>query len=307
MNRKRSHTRGAGKTLPYLITGGIVLLVLAVIMVRLLLASLFFSPKDRLNLVFYGANTVYYSLGKSDGVDYFISFYPDLKVTVPGGYGENRVGGLGKLVEIEKKPDIFRKTFSVTTSSTVDRYFYQPSQNIYYGQDKLDVTTLKTPSPGDIFFMVSDSNLFDRLYIFFQFAKRGRDEYGEIDYRSYVGNDEMFFQDKDFVRRYQGYLYNRVYRTEQKTVQILYPSSYKTALYLSKVIEGDGIRVTDLSEYDAPSGGGGKCQVTEDAPHFSQSARAIAGFFGCTLTKGNTVSSDIIMKLGSSEKDWDVL
>ena len=66
-------------------------------------SSLFSQKKDRVNIVFYGKNTVYYSLGKYDGVHYFISFYPDVKVKVPGGYGNYRVGGLGKLVELEKK------------------------------------------------------------------------------------------------------------------------------------------------------------------------------------------------------------
>ena len=86
-------------------------------------SSLFSQKKDRVNVVFYGKNTVYYSLGKYDGVHYFISFYSDVKVKVPGGYGNYRIGGLGKLVELEKS-DIFRKTFSVTTASTVDRYFF---------------------------------------------------------------------------------------------------------------------------------------------------------------------------------------
>lgn len=302
MKRKRH-----ASLLPYVAALILVAAVILIILVRQLLASLFFSPKDRLNVVFYGANTVYYSLGKSDHVDYFISFYPDLKVSVPGGYGENRVGGLGKLVSLEGKPDIFRKAFSVTTASTVDRYFYNPSQNIYYGQDKLDITTLKQPAIHDIFFNASDANFFDRLYVFLQFLNRGRDDFEEIDYRSYVGNDEMFFQDKDFERRYQGYLYNRMYRTEQKTVQILYPSSYKTALYVSKVIDGDGIRVVDLTQYDPPKHGEGKCQVTEEASRFSQSSRAIADYFGCTLVSGHTVSSDIIMKLGTTENDWEVL
>lgn len=293
--------------LPYVIIVLVVVLVFCVIAVRQLLSSLFFSPKDRLNVIFYGTNTVFYSLGKSDNVDYFMSFYPDLKVSVPGGYGDYRVGGLGKLVSLEHKPDILRKAFSVTTSSTIDRYFYQATNDIYYGQEKLDIASLKAPSFRDIFFASSDSNFFDRFFVFLQFAQRGRDQYEEIDYRSYLGNDEEFFQDKDFERRYQGYLYNRAFRKEQKTVQILYASSYKTAVYLSKIIEGDGIRVVDLSEYDTPAGGGGKCQVIEDAPSFSISSRSVALFFGCSLTRGKTVSSDIIMKLGDTERLWEVL
>jgi len=267
-------------------------------------SSLFFQKKDRVNVVFYGKNTVYYSLGKYDGVHYFISFYPDVKVKVPGGYGNYRVGGLGKLVELEKKSDIFRKTFSVTTASTVDRYFFFPSQNIYYGKEEMDEDSLAFPTYKDIFFSTSNSNVFDRIFIFFQFLGKRKRQFSEIDYKSMLGTDEEFFQDKDFAKKYQGFLYNRIYRKEKKTVQIQYENSYKTALFISKIIEGNGIRTVDLSNANPTKG---MCEVIEDAKAFSQTTKDMAGFFGCILKRGRPASSDILMKLGSVEKEWEIL
>lgn len=267
-------------------------------------SSLFFQKKDRVNVVFYGKNTVYYSLGKYDGVHYFISFYPDVKVKVPGGYGNYRVGGLGKLIELEKKSDLFRKTFSVTTASTVDRYFSFPSQNIYYGKEEMDEDSLVFPTYKEIFFSTSNSNVFDRLFIFFQFLGKRKRQFSEIDYKSFLGTDEEFFQDKDFAKKYQGFLYNRIYRKEKKTVQIQYEKSYKTALFISKIIEGDGIRTVDLSDTNFIKGA---CEVIEDAESFSQTAKDMSGFFGCLLKRGQPTSSDILMKLGSVEKEWEIL
>lgn len=281
-----------------------VFLTIALIIIHQLQVSLFFQKKDRLNIVFYGPDTVYYSVGKWDGVNYFISFYPDVKVKVPGGYGSYRVGGLGKLVELEKKADLYRKTFSVTTASTVDRYFYRKSSDIYYGQKELDEETLSLPGFSDIFFTPSNSNLFDRIYVYLQLAGKGRGKFTRIDYKSSLGTDEEFFQDKDFAKKYLGFFFNRIYRKEQRQVQIQYSDSYKTAFFLSKVIEGDGIRVSDLSETDGIKG---RCQVIEEGTDFSRSARDLASFFGCNLKNGTTESSDIIMKLGTLEKDWEIL
>lgn len=281
-------------------------LAVAVIVYNQLKSSLFFQKKDRINIVFYGKNTVYYSLGKYDNVHYFISFYPDVKVKVPGSYGNYRVGGLGKLAYLEKNNDLYRKTFSVTTASTVDRYFFGKTQDIYYGKDEVGEDALDFPSAGDIFFMPSNSNAFDRLFLYLQFVGKRKSQFGKIDYKSSLGVDEEFFQDKDFAKKYQGFLYNRIYRKEQKSVQVYYRSSYKTAFFISKVIEGDGIRVSDLSEKPLALSGV-KCEIIEEGTVFSQSAKDLSAFFGCRLTRGSTESSDIIMKLGSAEKEWEIL
>ncbi|MFA5136465.1 MAG: hypothetical protein WC489_03665 [Patescibacteria group bacterium] len=274
------------------------------IIFRQLQASLFFQNKDRINLVFYGKNTTYYSLGKSDSIHYFISFYPDVKIKVPGGYGNYRIGALGKLVNLEHNNDLFRKAFSVTTASSLDRFFYQNKTEIFYGKDQIEVDSLHFPSAGDIFFSSSNSNIFDRIYIFIRFFGKRSRQFAQIDFKRDMGLDEEFFQDKDFAKKYQGILYNRIYREEQKTVQIIYHSSYKTALFLSKIIEGDGIRVVDISQGKSEKG---DCEIVENGENFSVSAKDLASFYGCTLKNGQTDSSDIIIKLGLLEKEWEIL
>ena len=119
-----------------------------------------------------------------------------------------------------------------------------------------------------------------------------------------LGTDEEFFQDKDFAKKYQGFLYNRIYRKEKKTVQIQYENSYKTAVFISKIIEGDGIRIVDLSDTNFIKG---TCEVIEDTETFSQTAKDMSRFFGCILKRGQPTSSDILMKLGSVEKEWEIL
>ncbi|OGK62641.1 hypothetical protein A2334_03285 [Candidatus Roizmanbacteria bacterium RIFOXYB2_FULL_38_10] len=280
--------------------------VMVFIFFKQLSASLFFIKKDRINVVYYGKNTIFYSLGKYDGVHYFISFYPDVKVKVPGGYGSYRVGALGKMIVLEKKSDLIRKAFSATIASTVDKYYYRSSQEIYYGKEELDETSFGFPSFGDIFFSPSNSNIFDRIFIFLKFVGKQKRQFEKIEYKSYIGVEEEFFQDKDFAKKYQGFLYNRIYRKEQKTVQIIYHRSYNTALLISKIIEGDGIRVVDLSE-NTKEGTERSCKIIEQGDRFSQSAIDMAAFFTCKLSHGRTESSDIIIQLGIAEKEWEIL
>src|SRR3989344_7470536 len=87
--------------------------------------SLFISRPSRLNMIFYGPTTTFYSFDALDNQNYSIVFDPEVKLDVPGGYGQYRIGSLGKLVKLEQKPDITQKTFSTTTTSFVQYYFYQ--------------------------------------------------------------------------------------------------------------------------------------------------------------------------------------
>src|SRR3989338_115708 len=107
-----------------------------------LYSSAFFQRKDRINLVISQDQIAVYSLGLVDRVNYFIPFYPDLDVIIPGGYGFYRLGALAKLVSLEKNPDLFRKTYSMITSSFVDFYFYSSVSSdkieIIFGEKKRD-------------------------------------------------------------------------------------------------------------------------------------------------------------------------
>ena len=64
--------------------------------------SVFLKGRDKINVVFYGENTRFYSLDQKN-ISYLLSFPSSIKVMVPGGYGEYKVGAIGKLASLEKK------------------------------------------------------------------------------------------------------------------------------------------------------------------------------------------------------------
>src|SRR5438105_4409981 len=95
----------------------VLFVALAYMIVRSLAHSLFVSPIERLNIVVLGQTPLLYSLDRTHSVDYLVSFYPDLKIQVPGGYGRYRFGALGKLIELTLDPDILKRSFSSATST----------------------------------------------------------------------------------------------------------------------------------------------------------------------------------------------
>ncbi len=100
----------------------IIILLLLYLLFRNLFSSLFFRRIERVNIIFYGPTTRYYSFGND--TNYLLPFSADTGVLVPGGYGNYRVGALGKLITLEKKSDLYQKIFSGNTLSFVDFYFF---------------------------------------------------------------------------------------------------------------------------------------------------------------------------------------
>lgn len=253
-------------------------------------SSVFIKRKDRVNVVFYSNNTSFFSLSKKD-LSYFIQFPPETRVLVPGGYGNYKLGSLGKLVSLEKNPDLFRKTFSAATSTFVDLYFFSRKVEIYYQADKRSYF----PKISEILFSKSNSNLIDRLILISKLFDKNQSNYKIIS----ISPD--FFNREDFIKDFQGSFYKKLYRDKQVTVQILYKKSYSTALLLSQMIDGEGIRVVDLSiEEENPN----KCLIITKKIDFI--IQELGNFFDCQIKLGETVISDIIIKLGSLENQWAV-
>ncbi|MBW7960397.1 hypothetical protein H3C65_02785 [Patescibacteria group bacterium] len=252
--------------------------------------SVFLKGEERVNVVFFSENTAFFSLSKKD-VNYLFEFTPEVELLVPGGYGQYKLGGLGKLVSLEKKPDLFRKTFSVATSSFVDLYFYPRKTDIYYSNNSQSFF----PKISDILFSKSNANIVDRLILVTKLFDRNRSEY------KIVTNLPLPFSHEEFYKDFQGSFYKTSYREKMTTVQILYQKSYSTALLLSHLIEGEGIRVVDLSEDENIES---RCRVISKSNDFI--VEALASFFRCRVEKGKTDVSDIIIKLGNLEKDWAV-
>jgi 7-cyano-7-deazaguanine synthase in queuosine biosynthesis len=262
--------------------------------------TLFFGNKDRVNLVVYGNHATYYSLGIKTEGDYAISFPADLKIAVPGGYGQYRVGALGKLVSLEKKPQLLQNTFSLATYSFTDYYFYITSDEVFYGQDE----SISVPSIKMLWSSGSNASLLDRIYLIFYFLNKKVQDFHQVTVASQkdsVGDD--IFAAGEFQKKITGYLFQQSYRREQKSVQILYANSYTNASRVSKMLEGNGIKVGDISQEGSLVRG---CLVKENNNHPSMTAEAITRTFHCRWEQGNTFFYDIQFELGEKEKEWEI-
>jgi hypothetical protein len=245
-----------------------------------------------------------YSIGVRDAGDYAVLFYPDLRVRVPESYGRYRVGALGKLVALEDKPDIFRKAFTADISTFIDYYFYTNSQNVYYGEEQRDIDDLR---PQIITFLLSSSNasIFDKVYIASLMNTKQNRDFEVISYLSYkeVQGDKVF-SPREFTRQFQGLFYQSIFREENKNVQIQYQQSYRNASYISAVLSGTGVRVSDISFGETEQE---RCTLVESTKSdYSETVQRIATFFDCRLEKGDTDIYDILFILGDVEERWNI-
>ena len=232
-----------------------------------------------------------FSVDLRDNINYAVSFFPDMEVRVPGGYGSYRMGALGKLVALEHKPEIFSKTFSLGTSTFIDYYFYPSSGEVYYGND--EDSSIVFPGMSELLQMKSNAQFFDRIYLSYLFFKENQKQFKQL--RSLAP--------QFFIKEYQGYFYHKVYREEKKNVGVVYRNRYTTAEMIGTLLEGVGIRVSDYKEAKDSEK---KCYVMEQAEQYSQTAKDISKFFHCGLKKGNTDVYDIIFSIGTLENDWEV-
>lgn len=263
----------------------LLLVILVFELVRTLRSSIFLKKRDRVNIVFYGQETAFYSLGFND-VNYFVYFPPDKKILVPGGFKDYRLGALGKLVNLEKKPAIFQRAFSIASYSFVDFYFYPAKTEIYYGSDKKSVFFPKITS---LFLAKTNANWLERIYIWFLFSQRQVNQFRQIKNSSF--DDSV------------GNFYHKTYRNERATVQILYTKNENHAKLLSQIIEGQGIRVSDYSlDQDEKK----NCQILVSGKTTPESAKAISDFFHCPIFNRTIDAYDIIFKLGTEEENWAI-
>jgi len=281
----------------------ILLLLFAIIIVNELRKSLFFRNPERINILIYNKYPTVYSLGLKDKINYKINFYPDLKIEIPGGYGLYRVGAIGKLVKLEKKPDIFKKTFSLVTFSFVDYYFFPLTDEIYYGNESENPEN--QTKLASMFFFKSNANFFDRLYLLLVFYPRRNSDFTKLELINGVNSDkDRVLLVDDLYKSFLGYFYRSQYRQEKQNLQLVYSNNYQTASALSRIIEGNGIRVVDIGwgKLDNKIG----CLVIGETDKFSQTAKDLSDFFKCQLKKGRTEVSDIIFNLNNVEKEWEI-
>ena len=267
---------------------------------KLVTSSVFLKGRDKVNVVFYGEKTRFYSLDRKN-VNYILSFSNLVKVVVPGGYGQYKIGAIGKLANLEKKPAIIGKTFSVATSTLVDLYFYQKKTTIYHDNSNLK----QTPTFMEIILTNSNANLIDKLFLFYIFSSNSKENFQIIDLAPFEsGGGNNIFDHNAFYKKFQGSFFQRSYRNYDINVQIVYTKSYKTAQLIGQIIEGEGIRVVDLSDQGNNLS---KCLlVSNKKVSESKTFLRLADYFKCRTQIGETTVSDIILELGGLEKDWEV-
>jgi len=261
--------------------------------------SVFIRNQDRVNMVFYGRISVFYSFGQ-DNVNYVVPFSSQIEFLVPGGYGYYKVGALGKLVSLERKPDLFRRAFSVNTSSFVDIYFYPRNPIVYYDPSG---SSYELPTVSDIFFSATNGSFLDRLFVWYYFLNKNKTQFeGIADLPIKKEMQRVFFDREEFFKLYQGYFYKKSYRKEKNTVQLIYTKSFKTAELISQLLEGEGIRVVDISLREKPVPP--TCLISQNTRPVSRTTEMLRIFFACKLGNESSEISDILFVLGPLEEEF---
>lgn len=290
---KRKHSFG------YLLLGVFAIIIFT----KLLSGSLFVNAPDRIQFVVYGQDTKLYSLSHNGDINYYVGYGPDLKVEVPNGYGSYRIGALSKLIAYEKKPELLSKAFSVATSSFVTYYFYPSKTEIYYADDVPQ--TYKAPSFAELMLYKSNARLLDRVYLYMQILQTSPSSFQNLDIGLLTKKIQQstHLSSNAFGKEYKGFFYNKTYRTERKTVQIKYTNNYETAVAVGRILEGNGIRVVDVSE----SGEKVKnCTIVTASESRSSTVEDMRRIFHCDLKHGKVDTSDILFILGSAEREWEL-
>ncbi len=235
--------------------------------------SLFFSRPGRITLLYYSDVPKIVSIGRSDGVSYELFFTSDKRILVPGGYGRYRIGALQRLSDIEKKPELLTRAFSSALSAQVD---YTMTNNAHIP-------------------------LLDRLYLYFLLFQQNKSDFITLNTRYVDPVNNSDYSENSFQKKYKGFFYDKQLRMEGKNVSIVY-ATYTSAKTLSRILEGEGIRVVDIS-YIAKAAP--KCYIIE---HGAQSLTAsyLANMFKCDVKEGTVKGADIQLVLGSRvEREWE--
>lgn len=268
-------------------------------------SSLFATKFDRINFITYSDTTSFYSIDLAEDRHYQMLFAPDVNIEVPGGYGKYRVGSIGKLVALEKNPELFKSSFSHLSSSFVTLYFYETNKEIYYGAD-YDKNFVK-PSPFYILSSSSNASVIDKIYLILKFATIKDSEFVKLEYTKDSNNvlGEINFANASFTKKSQGFFYQHSLRTEKQSIQIRYSDSKNAALTVSEILEGNGIRVSNVAY--RRDGRVEECRLIYSQEKPSRTVATISEFFNCDVVNGKTDVYDIVIDLNEKqENDWKI-
>ncbi|OGK43647.1 hypothetical protein A3H80_01105 [Candidatus Roizmanbacteria bacterium RIFCSPLOWO2_02_FULL_37_19] len=286
---------------------GFLIVYCIILAIRSIQASAFFDKQNRINILFYSDQPVLLSFGLTDDVNYIVSFTHEDRVDVPGGYDRYAVGALGRLSDVENDRYILQRAFSSMTSAYID-YFVAPKKNKVY-----DESDFREPQYKKLVLIRSlfspqkhtNANIFDKIYLLWLIIRKREGDFVVL--KSATIHDEIsdqtFFSEQGFQKKYKGFFYHQALREEGRELQILY-RNYNSAYVLSRVIEGQGIRVVDLSQYDDQVKE--RCVIKHNIDKKSKTILFLQRRFQCEVKKANIEGSDIIFLLGNGlEKEWE--
>ncbi len=295
--RTEKEVKKSFKIIFILITGAIFLLL----GINRVYHSLLIQKPERINIFILDQNPILLSLSTIGESNYFLNFYPDLKINVPGGYGNYRVGALGKLSDLERDREVLNRAISGATLTFIDFYFYSSKTESYFGK-KNQNPQFKSKFKN-IIFSKSNANFFDRVYIILKLLSSQKNNFVKLEsFEKLNESKDLIFDHERFSEYYNGTFFQHTYRDERKSVQILYTNNYNSADIIGRILESNGIRVVDISKTNQADK---SCTVSEKDDHFSMTAKNISRYLNCKLQYGKTGISDVILNLGDIEKLWD--
>lgn len=275
--------------------------------IRSLRQSIILDARDRVNVIFYNSNPLFLSFGLTDEVNYIMSPQHDLIVQVPGGYGQYPAGSVGRLADIERKPELIQRAFSSSISGYTDYYVTPKKHEVYEHSQSEETEYKKVKLIQQLFSPNNNSNMnfFDKIFIGISIARNRQSDYVELKPVEKPGegvDSSVAFYEKGFQKKYKGFFFHQSLREEALSTKILYYSD-SAAVTLSRIIEGEGIRVVDLSKLDDV--GKERCVIQHNLDKKTKTVQFLSKQFQCRVEKGEIEGADIIMILGEGlENEW---
>lgn len=252
----------------------------------------FYNKKGRINILVYDSSPVILSLDLKTGVNYYLYLPVDFKISVPGGYGEYRIGSIGKLADLEKDPELVRRSFSFLLGSFIDFYFYPNLSKVWYSKEKRPFLR-----KWEILRYRTNANLLARSYVLFKFFSLNSASFSPLKIKSFeVERGRINFS--KFHSRIQGDFYLPEIRRENKKIRIFYAQNYKAAENLGRIFKGEGIDVLSYETFP----GRKVCKVVGREKNFS--LEYLQKIFGCQVQIDKNLEPNLIkFYLGKIEEE----
>jgi hypothetical protein len=231
-------------------------------------------------------------IGQHSGPHYILTYGAGRDVVIPGGLQNYKNGALGKISKLTKDDNLFRKALSQMSLLPLHRAAYLDTNDVYY-DSKLISNDIKqvAESIKTKIWNLKNLSLLDKWYIYRSLSQLRN------------SNTDLYIKNKPD----QAALYDRTMRNEKKLVQIVYPESYDTASFISQLLEGIGVRVSDIGSIGNDNIIK-RCKVIESSTDkMSETAIFIKNYFSCEYEKGRTGLYEIQFQIGREViEEWRI-